>query len=229
MAYRKYLLSFSSILLLGSCAYAVESSNQDITFLTPNAENAKCFVYIDKLKYQVYPPYTLNIKKSSKDMEIVCNAPGNRKIEMSVPAQMSKRAIWGSPAGMAWDYASSSLYYYPSVIAIDFSDEELKPNPLPSHNNRDIRQPETYDLEEFGASQPRLNSDKNKIEMPIIRRGEEIPKEYMGEHNSGDIPVSDEKSDLQSVLDGLTETPPAQDSDTQDEAVSEPIQIYPGQ
>ncbi len=217
MSFCKYLLSLSSLLVLGSCGYAVESSNQNITFLTPDAQNAKCDVYVDKIKYQIYPPYTVNIKKSPKDMEITCNAPGNRKIEMSVPSQMSKRAMWGGPAGMAWDYASSSLYYYPSIIAIDFSNEVVKPNKLPHHNNSDIRQPETYDLEEFSASQPRLNSDKYKIELPVLLRGEEIIEEDMP-------PASDEKSDLKSVINDLTKT-----VDNQEGASSKPIQIYAGQ
>ncbi len=210
MPFPKYLLSLSSILILGSCGYALESSNQDITFLTPDAQNAKCYIYVDGLKYQVFPPYTVNIKKSPKDMEITCNAPGNRKIEMSVPAQISEQAMWGGPAGMAWDYASSSLFYYPSVIAIDFSHEIIKPNKLPQHNNSDIRQPETYDLEEFRPSQPRLNSDKHKVILPIILRGE---GDDFVEQESGD-----EKSDLQSVISDLT-----------GEASSEPVQIYAGQ
>ncbi len=218
MAFYKKLLSLSAVLLLASCAYAVESSNQDITFLTPDAQDAKCYVYANKLKYQVFPPQSLNIKKSPEDMEITCHAPGNRYIEMTVPAQMSERAVWGGPAGMAWDYASQSLYYYPSVIAIDFSNEKVKPNPLPSHNNSDITQPETYDLEEFRPSQPRMNADKYKVELPIIRRGEEVPSDYAPQAVS-----NDDKANLQSVLDDLTETPSSK------EAVSAPVQIYAGE
>lgn len=203
MAFSKYLLSLSSVLVLSACGYAVESSNQDITFLTPDAQDAKCFAYVDKLKYQVFPPQTLNIKKSYKDMEIICNAPGNRRVEMSVPAQLSKRALWGGPAGMAWDFASQSSHYYPSIIAIDFSQEILKPNALPRHNNSDIRQPETYDLEEFKASEPRLNSDKHIEEQPILLRGAGSVSEYYIEESTESV---GEKSALQAVLEELSDS-----------------------
>ncbi len=223
----------SAVLTLGACAYSVESSSQDITFLTPNAQNAKCYVYVNKLKYQVFPPETLNIKKSSKDMEISCYAPGNREIKMIVPAKMSKRAIWGGPAGMAWDYASQSLYYYPSVIAIDFSHEELKPNALPSYNNSDIKQPEEYDLEEFRPSQPRMNYDKHKIDIPILRRGESIESVYSEEVEENQS--SGGKSDLQSVLDNITKDD-ASDANSQSQSsqnnanIGKPVQIiYAGE
>ncbi len=253
MAFRRNLLLLSFVLLLGSCAYAVESSNQYITFLTPDAQDAKCYVYVDKLKYQVFPPQSINIKKSPKDMEITCNAPGNRMVETSVPAQMSKRAAWGGPAGMAWDYASNSLFYYPSVIAIDFSHEELKPNKLPRHNNSDIRQPESYDLEEFRPAQPRLNSDKEKINLPILRRGEDFSEEVLEEIkktgesteseqtavNSEDtteesVPAnstSDENSDFQSVIDGLTETTNLTETPAllAEEALAAPVPLYAGE
>ncbi len=249
MTFYKYSLSLCSLLLLGACSYAVESSNQNITFMTPDAQNAKCYVYIDKLKYQVYPPQTVNIKKSSNDMRVECNAPGNRHIEMDVPAEFSKRAIWGGPAGVAWDYASQSLFYYPSVIAIDFSQEKIKANKLPQHNNSDIKQPEEYDLEEFKPSQPLLNSDKNIVKQPILRRGEEYPDEYIGDaiEAEGNAQNQGEKGDLQSVIHELTGTeeasnveapdpaksPVATDmevpSTPQGEAVSAPVPIYPGQ
>ncbi len=234
-------LSLFSVLAVAGCGYVSESSNQNITFLTPDAQDAKCFASVDGIKYQVFPPQTLNIKKSEKDMHITCHAPGNRTIEMDVPADLTTRAIWGGPVGMAWDYASDSLYHYPSVIAIDFSQTELKPNKFPQHNNSDIKQPESYDLEEFKSSQPRLNSDKFKIEQPILHRGEEIPEEYIGEVMDEDMSdemsasdvmsVESETGNLQSVLDGLADSDAsdAAEDAVSDEAVSEPVSIYPGQ
>ncbi len=231
MTFSKYSLPFCALLLLGACSYAVESSNQDVTFMTPKAQDAKCYVYIDKLKYQVFPPQTINIKKSKNEMKIVCDAPGNRHLEMFVPSSVSKRAFWGGPVGLAWDAASDSLFYYPSVIAIDFSHEEIKPNKLPQHNNSDIKQPEEYDLEEFRPSQPRLNSDRNKVNQPILRRGEEYSDEYVGdaiESNSGIDPVQGTKGDLQSVISDLTGQA-GQEDQLSGDAISDPLSIYPGQ
>ena len=241
MSSRKILLSFASlsVIVLGGCAYSTESSNQDITFMTPGAMDARCYVFVDKLKYEVWPPQTVNIKKSEKDMRIECQAPGNRNVEMIVPATMSTRAIWGGPAGMAWDYASKSLFYYPSVIAIDISQEALLPNPLPAHNNPDIKQPEKYDLEEIDTAKPRLNSDKNEVQLPLLKRGEEYPPSV--DANVGEA----SKPAIDGLIEGLTgegaSTEPMGKGDLQtqvqevpaddisSEASSEPLQIYPGQ
>ncbi len=163
----------SCVLLVGACGYSTKASFQEITFLSPDAQDAKCLVYSGGVKYQVWPPQTVNIKKSDKPMLIECHAPGNRSLEVEVPAKLETVALWGTPAGMAWDYASSSLFSYPEVIAIDFSQESLKAFPLPKHNNADIRQPEDYDLEEFLPGYPRLNSDKNKQTALLKRRGED--------------------------------------------------------
>lgn len=167
-----YFSVLLSTLILGSCGYATESSNQDITFLSPDALDAKCYAYVNKIKYVVYPPQTVNIKKSSEDIRLVCNAPGNRNLELEIPAKVEGKVIWGTPVGVAWDYASQSLYSYPDVIALDFSQAELVPEALPKHNNPDIKQPEEYELEEFLPSEPRLNSDKSKVKLPLMRRGE---------------------------------------------------------
>jgi len=215
------LLSFKKTILLvplvmlGACGYAVESSNQDITFLTPEAMDARCDVFVDKLKYRVFPPQTRNIKKSEKDMIVTCHAPGNRTSEMVIPAKVSTRAIWGTPAGMAWDYASDSLFAYPDVIAIDFTGKELTANGLPQHNNKDIKQPESYDLEEFLPSDPRLNSDKLRPEQAIKHRG--------GIDGYDDSSVAGDKGELQAVLESVT----SENNDVP--AVSAPVQLFPEQ
>ena len=234
-------LSLFGVLAVAGCGYVSEASHQNITFLTPDAQDAKCFAIVNGLKYQVFPPQTINIKKSEHDMQITCHAPGNRTIEMDVPADLTTRAIWGGPVGVAWDYASDSLYHYPSVIAIDFSNVELQPNKFPQHNNNDIRQPESYDLEEFKSSQPRLNSDKFKVEQPVLRRGETASDMFEGMDEGGDedmsnpdtLSVEDGKGNLQSVLDGLADddisAEPQEAMTTSKKALSEPVSLYPGQ
>lgn len=160
----------ASVLSLSSCGYAFESSNQEITVLTPGAQNAYCDAYVEKLRYQIHPPQTLNIHKSDQPMILKCVAPGNRRVELEVPAKISARAVWGSPAGMAWDYASKSLHQYPNVVAVDFSQVPIVPEEQPKHNAPDIQSPEVHDLEEIKASVPRLNTDKNKSASTPIRR-----------------------------------------------------------
>ncbi len=242
------LTVLSSTLILGACGYAVESSNQDITFVSPNAQGAKCFVMVDKRKYQVSPPQTINIKKSPKDMIVSCDAPGNRHVEITVPAKFETRAIWGTPAGMAWDYASQSLHYYPDLIAIDFSQEEVTPNVLPMHNNDDVIQPEEHNLEELLPTQPMLNKDKNHVHTPLKRKGGE-DEEVVIELQESDIDMESDKGDLQAVIEDLAETPtevlkeedsgsavskamneePATSDISASGASDAPVELFPGQ
>ncbi len=222
----KTVLLCSSVLILGACGYSVESSHQDISFVTPGAEDAVCYVNVNDVKYKLYPPQTLNIKKSDEDMIITCSAPGNRQRVMEVPAAMTERAVWGTPVGMAWDYASQSLFYYPSVIAIDFSQEELVPNKPPKHNNKDIKQPEEYDLEEFLPSTPRLNSDKHDVKTPLLRK-DDMYSDASIESMESDSLV-DGKGDLQDVIEDLT-SDSSSDVSVSSEAEGEPVSLYPGQ
>lgn len=216
-------LYLSFVFVLGGCAFAMGGNNQDVEFVAQNAENVKCSVYVNKLRYQVFPPQTINIKKSPEDMIVKCQAPGNREVEINVPPKFAKRSIWGSPAGVAWDYASESLYRYPSVIAVDFSQEVATPNDLPSHYAHDVAAPESYDLEDVGASVPRLNSDKTKQELPLLERGEEQvvqPARAMEE----------QERDLKSIVEDLSGSADEGDVRTAPvDAASEPVQLYPGQ
>ncbi len=229
----------SSTMFLGACAYTLESSNQEITFVSPNAKEAKCSVIVDKRKYQIFPPQTLNIKKSPNDMIVSCDAPGNRHVEITVPAKFETKAIWGTPAGMAWDYASQSLYYYPELIAIDFSQEPVTPNLPPVHNNDDIIQPEEHDLEEFLPSKPMLNKDKDHIHTPLLRKDDDQQEEIIIEVKEFDESLQSSKGDLKSVIDELAETPTEvlQDEASSlatkgsggDDASSTPLELFPGQ
>ena len=216
VACRRYVF-LSLLLFSGACGYAVESTYQNVTFVTPGTQDARCFAYVNKRKYQAYPPQTLNIKKSHKDMKVDCHAPGNRKIALTVPSKVVRRSFIAGPAGVAWDYVSDSLYYYPSVIAIDFSQTTLQPNSPPKYNNSDIAQPESYDLEEIQPSQPLLNADKHKIKAPILRRGGDYPADYIGE-DMGDTgyisPEEDEKANIRPVT---------------EEALESPAPLYPGE
>lgn len=222
MKSRFYVLPF--IFLLGACSYMTSGNNQDVEFVAQGAENTKCAVYIDKLRYRVFPPQTLNIKKSPKDMIVKCQAPGNRAVEFVVPSKFSSRSLWGSPAGVAWDYASESLYRYPSVVAVDFSQEVPTSNDLPTHHAHDIAHPDSYDLEDVGASVPRLNSDKGKVQLPLLERGGTVAER-------SDVGMPENTRDLKAIVDDLSpsETDEVLSEPLSDVPSSDPVQLYPGQ
>lgn len=197
------ILAASSVLALSACGYALEKSSQNIKFLTPGAENAYCDVYVDKLRYQVLPPQTMNISKSSKDMIIKCHAPGNRRVEMEVPASVSAAAVWGAPA-YAWDYAANASHLYPSVIAIDFTKTVATPNAAPKYSDPALDSSNPQDLEEITPSVPRLNADKYKTVPPLERR--ESANQAAPAIDGYHAPVKEgegDKGSLMSIIDRL--------------------------
>ena len=168
------LLIFSSALSLSACAYLIDTSIQKIEIETPGAHNAWCFVYVDDLKHKVTPPQIINIGKSRKDLQIDCEAPGNRKQSVTIPAKVTTTAVAnvtnGVIPGAAWDAASGALFRYPDKVSIDFTNIPPSTHLLPAHNRPDIKQPEEYDLEEFLPSTPRLNRDKYHVPVEVQQR-----------------------------------------------------------
>lgn len=163
-----------SLFALTSCAYISEDSVQMVTFETPGAHNALCFVHIDNVKYKLRPPQKLAVKKDDDPMVVDCKAPGNRHKKIEVKPRIEEDTYWnmfnGVVPGTSWDYLSDSMFRYPDVVYIDFRSERIKPNKLPDHNAPDIKQPEDYDLEEFLPARPRMNADKYEKPIEIKRR-----------------------------------------------------------
>jgi hypothetical protein len=165
----------ASVVLLGGCAYLIDDQIQDIEFATPGAYDAVCNVYVDGVRYNVHPPQSTSIHKSKNDMIVDCMAPGNRRKKIYVEPKIEKSSAWNlatAGAGYVYDYASSALFTYPDKIIVDFTAAPITDPALPAQNNPDIRQPEDYLLEEFSPGQPRLNADRNKEDVKILRRGE---------------------------------------------------------
>lgn len=170
----KKAILISSALSLGACAYAIEDSIQDVKFVTPGATGAYCNVYVEDLRYVVHPPQTINLRNSGEDLKVDCWAPGNRRQTIFVRPHNAKSAdlnLLNMGVGFAWDEASGALYKYPQIIEINFTDTPTKEAPPPFQNAPDIRQPETYPLEEFSAGQPKLNRDQYSQPAEIRKRG----------------------------------------------------------
>ena len=212
----KNLALLGSIVLLSSCAYTLDKQIQDITVVTPGAENTVCYVYVDGLRYKLYPPQTVNITKSREDLVVDCLAPQNRRRKVIIEPVLSKHmplnVMNGVIPGTAWDVASNSAFTYPEVITVDFTSAVPVPEAPPAQNKPDIRQPEEYDLEEFTSGLPRLNLDRNAVNVPLQRnehgKGASSAPSYteggITPHTGPGKPA--DKADLGTgnVMDGLT-------------------------
>ncbi len=171
MSQRFILLA--SVLLLTSCAYAVDKHIQDLKITTPGAQGSVCYVYVDGLRYRVYPPQSITVDNTKEDLVVDCLAPGNRRkkviIEPQIPDSFYANAANGFVGG-AFDAVSGAMYKFPAVIEVDFTDAPIVAEPPPAQNDPDIKQPEEYVLEEFLPSSPRLNSDKFATPTKIERK-----------------------------------------------------------
>ncbi len=212
------ILALGSILVLASCAYAFDREQQEVTFLTPGAEDAVCYVYIEKLRYRVRPPQSLIISNARGDLTVDCLAPGGRRrkvvIESRIAPHAPLNAANGVVPGVAWDLASEALFEYPDIITVDFTSAAIVPEPPPAHNNPDIKQPEEYDLEEFLPAVPRLNSDRHSASLPVRRR-EPLAETGDGKTIYTDSDISEpsekpsDKGDLLKVIKNLDMNPAA--------------------
>ncbi len=173
-------LALSSVLVLASCGYAIETQTQDIRIETPGAENAVCYMFVDDLKYKVRPPQTMKVTKSRADLVVDCMAPGNRRQKVIIKPTASKFAYPEAPLilPLAWDLVSSSAFVYPSLVTVDFTYAQISPEALPAQNRPDVKQPEEYPLEEILPGSPVLNSDKYATPMEFKPR--EKPNSSVG-------------------------------------------------
>ncbi len=224
------LLLLSSCLVLASCAYTLEGTVQEITLKTPGAQNAMCYTYVDGVRYKIYPPQTIAISKSKKDLVIDCLAPGNRRRQLIVPPGGAEtfpaNLANGMIPGAAFDYASESMFKYPETIYIDFSEIPATSMPLPAHNNPDIPAPEEYNLEEFLPGQPRLNSDGSNISAPLMKKERGAATTEKTGYGSSYI-TEGSQADTKSAPKPLPAMNPA--NPPSKPATDAPAPLYPGQ
>lgn len=170
----KKLFLFVPILAVSACAYTFDKQYQDVEIRTPGAQDARCTVYANKVRFEYFPPQKRSLPKSEEDLVVDCWAPGNRHREVVIKPTIEDstyaNVLNGAVPGTAWDYASQAMFAYPDVVTVDFTGMPLVPSKLPAHNNSDIKPPEDYYLEEFRPSTPRLNSDRFDQQEPIRRR-----------------------------------------------------------
>ena len=241
MSYR--FLLFTTLIALGACSYTMDEHIQDLRIVTPGAHGAVCYAYVDKLKYKFRPPQTLNISKSDEDLIVDCLAPGNRRKEVVIKAQI-EQSVYANAltagAGAVWDYSSGAMFKYPDVVEVNFENMPSRAEDLPAQNKPDIKQPEEYVLEEFKPGSPRMNADRYQQESEILRR--EKPGAGDGSLSSGyrasdgEIVPSQgnsmDKGDLMNVIESVgpdAMNPAAPAIDNSNDQYGPPIPLYPGQ
>jgi hypothetical protein len=132
----------ASVLLLASCASAIDGQTQDITLRTPGAENARCHLHNEDMKYVIHTDQTISIMKSPHDLEVSCLAPGNREKTITVKREINDwvagNVATGVAPGMAYDYFSRGGFEYPHTITVDFTGMPVKPYDLPPYHTKDV-------------------------------------------------------------------------------------------
>lgn len=215
----RHFFALAPLTVLVACAYAIDGSVQDVKFSTPGAYGAECSVYVEKVRYIVHPPQTINIFKSKGELEVDCMAPGNRRrkvfIEPSVEDSSAFNLAHGG-AGYAWDYASGALWRYPDVVEVDFTDAPTTGEELPAHNRPDIRAPEDHMLEEFSPGQPRMNADRYVQPVEILRRQKPAAAGYTPYEDAAAFSESSSGRDKGDLMDAVP-------------AKSEPMPLFPGE
>lgn len=217
--FKRFLL-LGSVLTVGACSYATDTSIQDVEITAPGARGSVCFMYVDGLKYKVYPPQSITVTKSKEDLVVDCLAPGNRRKKVVIEPEIAD-SFYGNVGnafvGAPWDIASAAMFKYPDTVEVNFEHTPIVPEAVPAQNAPDIKQPEEYPLEEFGPSVPRLNSDLTRPPIELKRR--ERPTYSYRELDYSDATTggpSPDISELQQIIEslGVPEDPTPMAADT---------------
>lgn len=123
------LLAAPALLVLSGCASVLNESTHPIRIetLTPQGElvsGSDCSITNDKGKFTVRSGDTVNVRRSSKDLDITCNSPG----QPTATARAVSRAnggMWGNillggAVGAIVDHNKGTAYTYPTWIQLVF-------------------------------------------------------------------------------------------------------------
>jgi len=120
----KFLLPIAAATALLGCSSLVNDSVQNITILTPGAENARCIIENEDFKYPAWSNQTIQITKSPHDFIVNCKADGNRErtvhVKRDVDEWVAANVANGFVPGAAYDYFSRGAFTYPEKITVSF-------------------------------------------------------------------------------------------------------------
>jgi hypothetical protein len=131
-------------LVLSACASITDTPNQQVQVLTPGAQDSRCVLRSPHVRYVVYPPQTILMRRDNDPLKIVCTAPGNReKVAFAYPrlnGSVTTNLALGGLGGL-YDHVSGALYEYPNPIVVDFRRTTPSDRALPGYHNDDTMSP----------------------------------------------------------------------------------------
>lgn len=155
----KYLLPLGlSLAFLSGCASVVDHSTQMMTIRTPGADNAKCYIENEAMKYVAYTDQQIEIMKSPHDLVVRCKADHNRARTVHVKRELNDWVIAnvanGFVPGASYDYFSRGGFQYPEKITVDFRGAPKKAYETPEYFR-------TYESYSSGVVLTEDNKDSN--------------------------------------------------------------------
>jgi hypothetical protein len=161
---KNFIPAACALSLLSGCSTVIEGSSQQVMFETVGALDAACSVMLgeNKMRYTVYPPQKIWIKKSAEPMNIFCQAPGNRTRTIIVESEVAGTTflnVFNGTLGGFYDGQSGAMFKYPDNVIVDFSDTVAELAPLPSYHNTDTIPPDQPGIEYMGPDTPKLQED----------------------------------------------------------------------
>lgn len=180
MTYR-FSLAALSALLLSACGSVYNGPTQDVTLLTPGAENAQCTLHNDDFRYTMRTDETRSIMRSEEGLIVKCYAPANREKTIVVERELSNAGqanIANLGLGALYDYYDNALYEYPEVIIVDFTTVAARSYGLPAAHASDLPHPVSAPVTSYAPTTPVTDFDRS-YPQPILQKKSEIMDDMM--------------------------------------------------
>lgn len=183
------LLTFS----LTSCASVFGEATQEVTILTPGANDSVCQIDNGEVLYRTWPPQTLTVAKRPGDLVVRCLADGNREKTVVIDPQHVGTTLAnvfnGFAPGLFVDYQTGALFEYPNVITVDFTEIAARKMPPPAYHRHLEENPELFGMEEFRSGRAALIRDRYESDHVLKKR------EFLGNDFSGMVMTPDTQSE----------------------------------
>ncbi|MGZ9096788.1 MAG: hypothetical protein ACXW30_00645 [Micavibrio sp.] len=150
-------------LILSSCATALEEPVQDLHIDIVGTGEALCDVTQPGRRYRAYAPGSIRVMKSDDPLKVVCAAPGNRELSVTLTPKMTPMLAAnitnGVIPGVTWDYLSGAAHHYPDKVVMDFSAMPPQHYPMPDYQYVIEQNPHIAGMEMFRPGKAALISD----------------------------------------------------------------------